>query len=107
MRRLLSSLTNLYPLWLLGYTLFAFVTTPLWCHLLAGHYVPVDALGLCLSTLKAVVAPVLLGVFCNWKLPGFVAKAAPFVLFISVIAAWCRRHPMGEAASAESGLLRS
>jgi BASS family bile acid:Na+ symporter len=40
-------------------TLFAFATTPLWCQVLAGHYVPVDALGLCLSTLK-VVAVVLI-----------------------------------------------
>lgn len=67
-------------------TLFAFVTTPLWCQLLAGHYVPVDALGLCLSTLKAVVAPVLIGVLCNWKFPRVVSNAARFGPFVSVVA---------------------
>jgi BASS family bile acid:Na+ symporter len=67
-------------------TLFAFITTPLWCQLLAGHYVPVDALGLCVSTLKAVVAPVLIGVICNWKFPRVVSQAARFGPFISVIA---------------------
>jgi len=67
-------------------TLFAFITTPLWCQLLAGHYVPVDALGLCVSTLKAVVAPVLIGVICNWKFPGVVSQAARFGPFVSVIA---------------------
>ena len=66
-------------------TLFAFVTTPLWCRVLAGHVVPVDALGLCLSTLKAVVAPDLIGVLCNWKFPRFVTKAARFGPFISVV----------------------
>lgn len=67
-------------------TLFAFITTPLWCQLLAGHYVPVDALGLCVSTLKAVVAPVLIGVICNWKFPRVVSQAARFGPFVSVIA---------------------
>ena len=67
-------------------TLFAFVMTPLWCQLLAGHYVPVDALGLCLSTLKAVVGPVLIGVLCNWKLPGLVRKVSPFGPAVSVVA---------------------
>jgi BASS family bile acid:Na+ symporter len=67
-------------------TLFAFVMTPLWCQLLAGHYVPVDALGLCLSTLKAVVGPVLIGVLCNWKLPGLVRKVSLFGPAVSVVA---------------------
>jgi len=67
-------------------TLFAFVTTPLWCQLLAGHYVPVDAVGLCLSTLKAVVAPVLIGVLCNWKFPRVVAAAARIGPSASVLA---------------------
>jgi hypothetical protein len=48
-------------------TLLAFIMTPLWCRALAGRYVPVDALGLCLSTLQVVVAPVLIGVLCNWR----------------------------------------
>ena len=41
--------------------LLAFVMTPLWCQTLAGRTVPVDALGLSLSTLQIVVVPVLIG----------------------------------------------
>jgi BASS family bile acid:Na+ symporter len=67
-------------------TLTAFVMTPLWCKTLAGAYVEVDALGICLSTLRAVVAPVLIGVFCNWKFPKAVAKVSAFGPFISVVA---------------------
>ncbi len=67
-------------------TLTAFVMTPLWCKTLAGAYVEVDAWGICLSTLRAVVAPVLIGVFCNWKFPRAVAKAAAFGPLVSVVA---------------------
>ncbi len=66
-------------------TLTAFIMTPLWCKALAGTYVHVDALGICLSTLRAVVAPVLIGVLCNWKFPRAVAQAATFGPLISVI----------------------
>lgn len=67
-------------------TLLAFVMTPLWCQLLAGRYVPVDALGLCLSTLQVVVAPVLIGVLCNWRFPRQVHRVARFGPTVSVIA---------------------
>jgi BASS family bile acid:Na+ symporter len=67
-------------------TLFAFVMTPLWCKLLAGQTVPVDALGLCASTLKAVVAPVLIGVVCNWKFPRLVVRVSRFGPAVSVVA---------------------
>jgi len=66
-------------------TLTAFVMTPLWCKTLAGAYVEVDALGICLSTLRAVVAPVLIGVFCNWKFPKAVARISAFGPLISVV----------------------
>ena len=66
-------------------TLTAFIMTPFWCKTLAGAYVDVDAWGICFSTLRAVVAPVLIGVFCNWKFPRVVAKAATFGPLISVI----------------------
>ncbi len=55
-------------------TLCSFIMTPLWCEWLAGRYVPVDGLGIALSTLKVVVAPVLIGVFCNWRFPKGVRK---------------------------------
>ncbi|MBI5685861.1 MAG: phosphotransferase [Verrucomicrobia bacterium] len=67
-------------------TLLAFVMTPLWCKTLAGAYVPVDAVKLCLSTLQVAVAPVLLGVFCNWKFPKQVAKVSRFGPVVSVLA---------------------
>lgn len=66
-------------------TLLAFVFTPLWCSTLAGQYVPVDAWGLCKSTLQAVVAPVVIGVLCNWRFPKSVAKIAPFGPAVSVV----------------------
>lgn len=67
-------------------TLFAFIMTPLWCQVLAGHYVPVDALGLCFSTLRVVIMPVLLGVLCNWKFPKMVTRVSRFSPAVSVIA---------------------
>lgn len=67
-------------------TLLAFIFTPLWCSALAGQYVPVDALGLCLSTLQAVVAPVVIGVLCNWRFPKAVAKVADFGPVVAVVA---------------------
>ncbi len=67
-------------------TLLAFIMTPLWCQALAGRYVPVDALGLCLSTLQVVVAPVVIGLLCNWRFPRQVAKVARFGPGVSVIA---------------------
>lgn len=67
-------------------TLLAFIMTPLWCELLIGTYIPVDALGLCLTTLQAVVVPVIIGVLCNWKFPQTVAKVAWLGPVLSVIA---------------------
>ena len=66
-------------------TLTAFVMTPLWCQTLAGAIVDVDAWGICFSTLRAVVAPVLIGVFCNWRFPRAVAQAAAYGPLISVL----------------------
>lgn len=67
-------------------TLLAFVMTPLWCHALAGRYVPVDGWGLSLTTLQVVVLPVLAGVVCNWKIPRMVAKISPYGPLVSVTA---------------------
>jgi BASS family bile acid:Na+ symporter len=67
-------------------TLLAFVMTPFWVEQLAGHYVPVDAWGLCKSTLQVVVAPVLLGVLLNWKFPRQVGAVAAFSPAVSVVA---------------------
>ena len=70
----------------LASTLLAFVLTPLWCQALAGRYVPVDALGISLSTLQVIVAPVLIGVLCNWRFPRAVGQVARFGPVVSVIA---------------------
>ncbi len=67
-------------------TLLAFAATPLWTWALAGQYVPVDAWGLCKSTLQAVIVPVLLGVFCNWRFPRAVTRVAPYGPAVSVVA---------------------
>lgn len=67
-------------------TLLAFVMTPMWCKALAGHYVPVDAAKLSLSTLQIAVAPVLVGVFCNWRFPRAVASVSRIGPLVSVIA---------------------
>ncbi|MDZ4287223.1 MAG: bile acid:sodium symporter family protein [Prosthecobacter sp.] len=67
-------------------TLLAFLMTPIWCQFLAGRYVPVDAIGLSLSTLQIVVAPVLIGVLCNVKFPGMVAAVSRFGPPVSVVA---------------------
>jgi BASS family bile acid:Na+ symporter len=67
-------------------TLLAFIATPLWCQLLVGHKVPVDAWGLCLSTMQMVVAPVLIGVLSNWLFPRQVAKVSRFGPIVSVVA---------------------
>lgn len=67
-------------------TLLAFIMTPLLCQFFAGQYVPVDALGLCLSTLQVVVLPVLVGAFCNWKFPKTVNRISWLGPIVSVIA---------------------
>lgn len=66
-------------------TLLAFIFTPLWCTTLAGQYVPVDAVALCLSTLQAVVLPVVIGLTCNWLFPRTVAKIADVGPAVSVV----------------------
>ena len=70
----------------LASTLLSFICTPLWTQALAGKYVPVDALGLCLSALKMVVAPVVLGVLIRWKLPRTADRIGAFGPTIAVIA---------------------
>ena len=67
-------------------TLLAFVMTPLLCQWLAGHYVPVDAWGMCVSTLEIVVVPVLLGVLCKWRFPEPVAKVSRYGQVLAIIA---------------------
>ena len=67
-------------------TMGAIVMTPLLTKWLAGQYVPVDALGLFLSTLQIVLAPVVLGVALNRYVPRFVKRVLPVAPLISVLA---------------------
>jgi len=67
-------------------TLGAVVMTPLLTQWLAGQYVPVDARSLFLSTLKIVLAPVLLGVVLNRCAPRLVKVILPVSPLISVLA---------------------
>lgn len=67
-------------------TLGAIFMTPLLTQWLAGKYVPVDAVGLFLSTLKIVLAPVVLGLTLNHYLPRFVKWILPVAPLISVLA---------------------
>ena len=66
-------------------TLGAVVMTPLLTKWLAGQYVPVDAPGLFLSTVKIVLAPVVLGVVLNRYLPRFVKFILPASPLVSVL----------------------
>lgn len=67
-------------------TLGAIVMTPLLTKWLAGKYVPVDAVGLFLSTLKIVLAPVIGGVVLNRYAPRLVKLVLPVSPLISVLA---------------------
>lgn len=67
-------------------TVMSFVFTPLWTGWLAGTYVPVDKLGLCLSALQLVVAPVMLGVLIRWRLPRMADKIGACGPTVAVVA---------------------
>jgi bile acid:Na+ symporter, BASS family len=67
-------------------TLGAIVMTPVLTQWLAGKYVPVDAGGLFLSTVKIVLAPVVLGIALNRGAPRLVKFILPVSPLISVLA---------------------
>lgn len=67
-------------------TLLSFLMTPLWCQWLVGTRVPVDALGLSLSALQMVVAPVLLGGLIRWLLPKLADRLGAYGPSIAVMA---------------------
>jgi len=69
-------------------TLLASVMTPLLTDLLAGKYVPVDVLGIFVSTVKVVLLPVLLGIFINYRFPRVsskVNKIGPAVAVLAIV----------------------
>lgn len=66
-------------------TVAAVVMTPLLTKWLAGQYVPVDALGLFLSTLQIVLIPVVAGVVLNRYAPRLVECVLPVAPLVSVL----------------------
>lgn len=68
-------------------TFLAVIMTPLLTNWLAGKYVPVDALGLFLSTAQVVLLPLILGLILHHKMPRltqYVLPAAPLVSVITI-----------------------
>ncbi|CAK9147347.1 unnamed protein product [Ilex paraguariensis] len=67
-------------------TLGAVLLTPLLTKILAGTYVPVDAVKLSISTLQVVVAPILLGSYLQSTFPEAVKVGTPFAPLLAVLA---------------------
>ncbi|PAN16207.1 hypothetical protein GQ55_3G042500 [Panicum hallii var. hallii] len=67
-------------------TLAAVFLTPLLTKILAGAYIPVDAVKLSLSTLQVVVAPIMLGSSIQTAFPSVVQFVTPFSPLMAVLA---------------------
>uniref|UniRef100_A0A5B7AUB5 Uncharacterized protein n=1 Tax=Davidia involucrata TaxID=16924 RepID=A0A5B7AUB5_DAVIN len=66
-------------------TIGAIVMTPLLTKLLAGQLVPVDAVGLAISTFQVVLVPTVVGVLSNEFFPKFTSKIITITPLIGVI----------------------
>ncbi|KAG4153329.1 hypothetical protein ERO13_D04G176600v2 [Gossypium hirsutum] len=66
-------------------TLGAVILTPLLTMVLAGTYVSIDAIGLSISTLQVVVAPVLIGSYLQSTFPLVVKMITPFAPLFAVL----------------------
>eukprot|EP00933_Yihiella_yeosuensis_P013619 TRINITY_DN1252_c0_g1_i1.p1 TRINITY_DN1252_c0_g1~~TRINITY_DN1252_c0_g1_i1.p1 ORF type:complete len:434 (-),score=115.46 TRINITY_DN1252_c0_g1_i1:323-1624(-) len=66
-------------------TLGCIFMTPLICKLVLGSVVPVDAMGIVISTFQVVLAPIFLGVFCNTVVPKLCRAVSPFTPVIGII----------------------
>ncbi|KAL7258075.1 hypothetical protein ACSBR1_004235 [Camellia fascicularis] len=66
-------------------TLGAVILTPLLTKILAGTYVPVDAVKLSISTMQVVVAPILLGSYMQSTFPAAVKVVTPFGPLLAVL----------------------
>jgi len=69
-----------------GTTIGCIFMTPLICKMVLGAVVPVDALGIVVSTFQVVLAPIFLGVGLNTLAPSFCKTVAPFTPVVGVIA---------------------
>jgi len=68
-----------------GTTIGCIFMTPLICKFVLGAVVPVDALGIVISTFQVVLAPIFLGVGLNTLAPAFCKAVAPFTPVVGVI----------------------
>ncbi|KAL3651535.1 hypothetical protein CASFOL_004537 [Castilleja foliolosa] len=68
-------------------TLGAVILTPLLCKILAGTFVPVNAVNISVSTLQVVVAPILLGSYLQRTFPKPVKLMTPFAPLLAVLSA--------------------
>ncbi|CAI9770142.1 unnamed protein product [Fraxinus pennsylvanica] len=68
-------------------TLGAVILTPLLTKILAGTYVPVDAVKISISTMQVVVAPILLGSYMQSAFPEAVKVGMPIAPLLAVLAA--------------------
>merc|ERR1719247_2014268 len=60
--------------------------TPLICKLVLGTVVPIDAIGIVVSTFQVVLAPIFLGVGLNTLAPKLCKAVAPYTPVVGVIA---------------------
>lgn len=67
-------------------TLGCILMTPSICKFVLGAVVPVDAMGIVISTFQVVLAPIFLGVGLNTLAPKFCKAVAPFTPVVGVIA---------------------
>lgn len=67
-------------------TLGAIVMTPLLSRLLIGTVVPIDTLGIAISTVQVVLGPIALGMFLNKYANKFVNMILPFTPLVGVVA---------------------
>ena len=66
-------------------TIGAIFMTPLLCKVLLGAIVPVDAVGVAISTIQVVLVPIVVGMLANYKFPKTVKKIEPFSPVVGVL----------------------
>jgi bile acid:Na+ symporter, BASS family len=66
-------------------TVGAIFMTPIICKALLGAVVPVDAVGIAVSTVQVVLAPIAIGMATNKYFPEFVKKILPFAPVVGVV----------------------
>eukprot|EP00322_Chrysochromulina_rotalis_P019392 CAMPEP_0115849580 /NCGR_PEP_ID=MMETSP0287-20121206/11524_1 /TAXON_ID=412157 /ORGANISM="Chrysochromulina rotalis, Strain UIO044" /LENGTH=375 /DNA_ID=CAMNT_0003303555 /DNA_START=17 /DNA_END=1144 /DNA_ORIENTATION=- len=65
-------------------TIGAIFMTPLLCKVILGAIVPVDAVGVAISTVQVVLVPIIVGMLTNAKFPNVVKKIEPWSPIVGV-----------------------